>query len=122
MWMKIPIKADTGISVAISIPAAGIVGTPAGKILKPKVVATAKLAPMVAGHPMEQVPVTTAEEGTTVVDTAAGNLRLAPIPPPPPLTPPLGGMASVPSHTRRHSLPLFKSHFILMDMFIIFLK
>lgn len=33
-----------------------------------------------------------------------------------------GGMASVPSHTRRRSPPLSKSHFILMDMFIIFLK
>ena len=27
----------------------------------------------------------------------------------------LGGMASVSSHTQRHSLPLSKSHFILMN-------
>jgi hypothetical protein len=33
----------------------------------------------------------------------------------------LGGMASVPSHTRRHNLPLLKSHFILMDIFMKFL-
>jgi len=31
-------------------------------------------------------------------------------------------MASVPSHTYRHSLPLSKSHFILLDILMNFLK
>ena len=34
----------------------------------------------------------------------------------------LEGMAFVPSHACRHGLPLYKSHFILMDIFMNFLK
>ncbi|NDG70048.1 MAG: hypothetical protein EBY32_01870 [Proteobacteria bacterium] len=33
----------------------------------------------------------------------------------------LGGMASVPSHTHSHNLPLLKPHFILMDILMKFL-